>query len=105
MNKTVIINGTEYTLRCDLNVIEKIEEEYGTVAELIQKVDVKAVKFLVAVMINEHYYYIGDNRRITADKIGAEASMADFAALSKTAIDCLIGCARGNAQSAEMTIG
>lgn len=56
----ITVNGTEYPLVFNLNVMEKIQEQYETIdkwGELTEgkehELDVKALKFGIAEMINE----------------------------------------------------
>jgi len=58
--KTVAYNGREYKVVFNLNVMEKIQEEYGTLGEWGEKTgsegsepDVKAVIFAYREMLNE----------------------------------------------------
>ena len=73
---TLKLGDTEYILRCDLNVIDRIEREYVSV-DACQKIaaagavrSAAAVKFLAAAMINEHFEAAGDTRRVTEEEVG-----------------------------------
>ena len=70
------LGESEYILRCDLNVIDRIEREYVSV-DAFQKIaaagavrSAAAVKFLAAAMINEHFEAAGDTRRVTEEEVG-----------------------------------
>jgi hypothetical protein len=73
---TLTLNGTEYVLRCDLNVIDKIERRFVSV-DACRKIamagavgSAAATKFLCAEMINEHFAAAGDPKRVTEEEIG-----------------------------------
>lgn len=90
---TVQLDGTEYILRCDLNVIEKIEEKYETVAHMIDSANsLVATKFMIAEMINEHFYYAGTPERVTEDFVGARLTMAEMETAVTAALACLTDC-------------
>lgn len=72
---TVVIDGNEYILRCDLNAYEEILEKYGGVDEAVKIVDeekenLKRLKFLSALLVNEHNAYTGDKTRYTETQMG-----------------------------------
>lgn len=87
---TVTLDGKEYTLRCDLNVAEQIEEKYGSLGGLQkQNGSASALKFLTAAMINEHYKYTGSSERVTEDFVGARLTMADRVPVMNAVLACL----------------
>ena len=90
---TLILEGKEYILRCDLNVVEKIEEKYGGLSSMMeQQGSVACTKFLIAEMINEHYYYIGASERVTDNWVGARLTAAELQGVVNTVISCLADC-------------
>ena len=90
---TITLDGKEYILRCDLNVIEKIEEKYGTIMSLMEKQgNISSTKFLVAEMINEHFYYVNVPDRVTEDFVGARLSAIDLEQVVSTMLSCLMDC-------------
>lgn len=73
---TLRLGDEEYILRCDLNVIDKIERRYTSV-DVCRKLaaagavgSAAAVKFLCAEMINEHFEAAGDAKRVTEEEVG-----------------------------------
>lgn len=75
---TLTLGGEEFILRCDLNVIDKIERSFVSV-DACRKIaasgsvgSAAAVKLLAAEMINEHFAVAGEGRRVTEDWIGAQ---------------------------------
>lgn len=73
---TLTLGGEEYILRCDLNVIEKIERNYASV-DTCQKIasagavgSAATIKFLCAEMINEEFAATGETKRVTEDWVG-----------------------------------
>ena len=87
---TVTLDWKEYTLRCDLNVAEQIEEKYGSLGGLQkQNGSASALKFLTAAMINEHYKYTGSPDRVTEDFVGARLTMADRVPVMNAVLACL----------------
>lgn len=90
---TIKLDGKEYILRCDLNVIEKIEEKYGNLNTMMEKQgSVPCTKFLVAEMINEHFYYIGAPEQVTEDFVGARLTPAELGEVVTTVLSCLMDC-------------
>lgn len=66
----VILNGKEYGMRFTLNVIDDIQDHFGIGIEEIEslvdseKTRIKAVKFIIAEMINEDQDCLVDDGRI-----------------------------------------
>lgn len=90
---TVILDGHEYIIRCDLNVIEKIEEKYGTFSEMVShQTDIGCIKFLLAEMINEHLYYTGSHERVTENFVGARLNLMEYKSITATVLKCLTDC-------------
>ncbi len=89
---TVKLDGQEYILRCDLNVLEKIHKKHGNV-ENIDLRDIGVMLEIAAWMVNEHFYYAGEGKSVTPDFIGAHGRGGDFAAIveavTKEIIDCM----------------
>lgn len=91
--RTIIMGGKEYGARCDLNVLERIAERYGSMAELQEEIgSIKAIKFLVCEMVNEENYARGEKERITENFVGATLTMAEFADAAEAVMACLQGC-------------
>lgn len=67
---TIRLDEREYILRCDLNVIEKINDQYGDISEL-NTMNISEIKEMVAMMINEHFYYIGSDETVTPKFVGS----------------------------------
>jgi len=90
---TVKLDGKEYILRCDLNVIERIEEKYGNLNDALKKQGtVECIKFLLAEMINEHYYYAGIPEQVTEKYVGARLTSAELETVMGTTLSCLLDC-------------
>lgn len=71
LNRKIEYNGTEYLMVFNLNVIEQIQEEYGTLqrwSELVEpegegaEPNIKALKYGVRAMINEGIDIMNDGR-------------------------------------------
>lgn len=91
--RTIIMGGKEYGARCDLNVLERIAERYGSMTELQEEIgSIKAIKFLVCEMINEENYARGEKERITENFVGATLTMAEFADAAEAVMACLQDC-------------
>ena len=91
--RTIIMGGKEYAARCDLNVLERIAERYGSMAELQEEIGtIKAIKFLACEMINEENYARGEKERITENFVGATLTMAEFADAAEAVMACLQDC-------------
>lgn len=90
---TITLDGKEYILRCDLNVVEKIEEKYGTITSLLEKQgNIACTKFLAAEMINEHFYYCNVPDRVTEGFVGARLSAIDLEQTVSAVLSCLMDC-------------
>ena len=91
--RTIIMGGKEYGARCDLNVLERIAERYGSMTELQKEIgSIKAIKFLACEMINEENYARGEKERITENFVGATLTMAEFAGAAEAVMACLQDC-------------
>lgn len=91
--RAIIMGGKEYGARCDLNVLERIAERYGSMTELWEEIgSIKAIKFLACEMINEENYARGEKERITENYVGANLTMAEFADAAETVMACLQDC-------------
>lgn len=91
--RTIIMGSKEYGARCDLNVLERIGERYGSMAELQEEIgSIKAIKFLACEMINEENYARGEKERITENFVGATLTMAEFADAAEAVMACLQDC-------------
>lgn len=90
---TITLDGREYILRCDLNVIEEIEKKYGSIGVVYEKSgEISCVKFLVAVMINEHFYAIGSAERVTEGRVGVFMTAADMIPVMRVVLNALGEC-------------
>ena len=91
--RTIIMGGKEYGARCDLNVLERIAERYGSMTELQEEIGtIKAIKFLACEMVNEENYVRGEKERITENWVGATLTMAEFADAAEAVMVCLQDC-------------
>ena len=91
--RTIIMGGKEHGARCDLNVLERIAERYGSMAELQKEIGtIKAIKFLACEMINEENYARGEKERITENFVGATLTMAEFADAAEAMMVCMQDC-------------
>ncbi len=74
--KKIEWNGREYPLVFNLNVMEKIQDEYKTfknwssLVESTEEIDIKALKFGIKEMINEGLDIEGNQDLITDKQIG-----------------------------------
>ena len=90
---TITLDGREYILRCELNVIELIEARYGSIGAVYEKSgEISCIKFLAAAMINENFYAIGSPERITEGMIGAKMTAADIVPVMREMIAALTEC-------------
>ena len=90
--RTIVIEGSEKPLRCDLNVIEAICDHYGSLEAMPQKLKISDVKYLVAEMVNEHCVFCGIPERITPERVGASLTMADYGDALESVTDSLLDC-------------
>lgn len=88
---SVKIDGREYTLRCDINVLERLSAEYGDIGRTDFTM-ISVVKFTLAAMINEHNYYTGHGEDVTPEYIGARIAMHEMPSLSAAVIAELRKC-------------
>lgn len=83
---SVKIGGEEYILRCDLNSIAELQEHCGSMSGLFDRLEsVKTLLFSLETLINEQFYYVGSERRVTAKEIGAAVSIDSLPVL-RTAV-------------------
>lgn len=91
--RTITLEGHEYILRCDLNAVEEIEHKYGSIGVVYEKNnEISCVKFLTALMINEHFYAIGSAERITEGKVGTLMTAADIIPVMREVLGALTEC-------------
>lgn len=106
---TVTLSGQEYELRCDLNVVEKIEERFGTIGALYREITkAKVVKWLLCEMINEARAANGASERITEDEAGRLCESHEIIPALVPVIGALNECVTStskNAESGETTTG
>lgn len=91
---TIVLDGREYILRCDLNVIEQIEDRFGEIKAAYDKAgDISATKELATMMINEHLYYTKSPERVTPDWVGSRiTSTADIVPIASELLAALGEC-------------
>lgn len=92
MTHEIVLGGTAYGIRCDMNVIEAIEDHFGGIEGITEKRTVKAAKFLAAEMVNEHNYFTNNPERVTPEWVGAHMMPAEYAAVWQSVIACFIDC-------------
>lgn len=107
---TVKLSGEEHELRCDLNVVEKIEDKFGTIAALYQEITRAAVlKWLIAELINEARAVRGVAERVTEDEAGRLCEAEEIIPALVPVIEALNSCCTTNkpknAESGETTTG
>ena len=88
----IIIGGTPYPIRCDMNVIEAIEDHFGGIEAITEKRTIAAAKFLAAEMINEHNYCIDKPARVTPEWVGANMTPEEYGAVWRGVIECFVDC-------------
>lgn len=90
---TITLEGVEYILRCDLNVVEMIEARYGSIEAVYEKVgEIACVKFLVSAMINEHFYAAKSPERLSEGMVGAKMSAGDVIPVMREVLAALNDC-------------
>lgn len=90
---TIILEGREYILRCDLNVVEKIEGRYGSIDAMYEETGkIPCVRFLVAEMVNEHFYFVKSPERITETMAGALMTSGDMVAVMRAVLAEISDC-------------
>lgn len=90
---TITLDGREYILRCDLNVIEKIHEKYDEISDF-EFCDIADMKEIAALMINEHFYYTGSAETVTPDFIGSRLFAKDYKNLCEAVYGALNICVK-----------
>lgn len=88
----IVIDGKAYGIRCDMNVIEAIEEHFGTISGITKERSIAATKFLAAEMMNEHNYVRGEPERYTPEWVGANMSPAEYSSVWQGVIMCFVDC-------------
>ena len=90
---TIILEGKEYILRCDLNVVEAIEAKYGGIEAVYGRAgEISVVKYLVSAMINEHYYAVQSPVRLTENRVGMLMTEADVLPVMREVLAELSDC-------------
>ena len=96
------VDGVKYPIVFNLNVMEIIQEEYGSItrwSDLIEKkgseTDIRALKFGIGAMINEGIDIENEkseNKRdfLTAKQVGRIVSEYGFAKMTKKALQTVI---------------
>lgn len=88
----ILIGGTPRQIRCDMNVIEQLMDEFGDLKALFERKTIHAAKFMAAAMINEHNYAAGIPERVDEERIGAEMTMEEYTAAWMGCLKCLTEC-------------
>ena len=92
--REIIMGGETHKIRCDLNVLEAIEEKYGSIDAITKKRSISSTKFLAAEMINEHNRVTRIPDRMTPEDVGARMYFPVYAQAWKEIIaeflDCVI---------------
>jgi hypothetical protein len=70
MNGEIILGGEKRGIRCDMNVLEAIQQKFGEVDAIMRERSISSAKFIVAEMMNEHNYSVSDPKRYTPDEVG-----------------------------------
>lgn len=91
---TITLDGQEYILKCDVNVIEQIEDKYGDVRKAFEKVgEIADTKELAAMMINEQFYFARSPERVTPQWVGSRINdTAAFAGIVREILAALNEC-------------
>lgn len=90
---TITLEGREYILRCDLNVIELVEAKYGSVGAVYEKHgEISCIKFMTAAMINEHFYAVHSPERVTENEVGAKMKASDIVSVMRVVLAALTEC-------------
>lgn len=90
---TITLDGREFILRCDLNVVEMIEDKYGGIDAVYEKTgEIPCVRFLVAAMVNEHFYYTKSPERVTETGVGAMMTSGDMVPVMRSVLAELRDC-------------
>ena len=89
---TITLEGQEYVIRCDINVLEKINAKYGDIDKMID-CGFEGLKDAAAWMINEHKYYAGENGvTVTPNWIGARLDCAGYTDVCHSVISAIADC-------------
>lgn len=104
---TVKLSGEEHELRCDLNVVEKIEDKFGTIGTLYEQITRAAViKWLLCELINEARAARGVSERVTEEEAGRLCESQEIIPALIPVIEALNECVTTkNAESGETTTG
>ena len=77
--QVVLLDGKEYRLRCDINALEELEKKYGSLKAVYEAMDtLDGTKEVLAVMVNEQFYYDGNAERVTAGYLGARMTLPEL---------------------------
>ena len=95
--RVVKLGAKEYGIRCDVNVLEWVEDTYGGIEELGKllygKCSYKTAKEVIAEMINEQNRFCGSAEVITPDEVGRECDLpgltAALAVVAEEFTDCV----------------
>lgn len=90
MMHEIVIGGIPHGIRCDMNVIEEIEDHFGSIDGITEKRTIKAAKFLAAAMINEQNYFAHSPERVTPEWVGAQMMPTEYAAAWQGLIQCFV---------------
>ncbi len=90
MMHEIIIGGTAYGIRCDMNVIEAIEDHFGGVENVTKERTIAAAKFLAAEMINEHNYAANSPERVTPEWVGMQMTPQEYSAVWSGVMECFV---------------
>ena len=102
---TIKMDGEEFGLRCDLNVIEEIEDKYGSIGALYRSIaKPEVIKWLVSAMINEERASRSVPERMTPEEVGRRMLSTDVVEAMTPVIEALNACCvPKNAESGERT--
>lgn len=92
MMREIILGGETYGMRCDMNVVEAIYAEYGSLEDMPEKLSIGDVKFLVSEMINEHAAFSGSQVRVTPEKVGALLDVPEYVEAMRIVTACISDC-------------
>lgn len=104
---TVKLNGQGHELRCDLNVIEKIEDKYESIGALYQQITrASTIKWLLCELINEARAARGVTERVTEEEAGRLCEAEEILPALVPVLEALNSCVTSkNAESGETTTG
>ena len=76
--RKIVMGGESYGIRCDLNVLEAIEEKYGSIDAITKERSITSAKFLIAEMINEQNRDTNNPERFTPEEVGARLTFPEY---------------------------